>query len=32
MGGYVLPDELPAMQKRLVDVAAPGVREILGYA
>jgi len=25
------PDELPEMQKRLVDFAVPGVREILGY-
>jgi hypothetical protein len=27
-----LPDELPAAQKRLVDFAAPGLRELLGYA
>lgn len=27
-----VPDELPAMQKEMVDVAAPGVRRILGYA
>lgn len=26
-----VPDELPAMQRRLVDLAAPGLREILGY-
>lgn len=26
-----IPDELPDMQKRLVNVAAPGLREILGY-
>ena len=26
-----VPDELPAMQQRLVDLAAPGLREILGY-
>ncbi len=26
-----VPDELPAVQKRLVDYAAPGLREILGY-
>jgi hypothetical protein len=25
------PDELPDMQKRLVDFAAPGLRAILGY-
>jgi len=29
--GQVIPDELPEMQKRLVNVAAPGLREILGY-
>lgn len=27
-----VPDELPETQKRLVDYAAPGLREILGYA
>lgn len=27
-----IPDELPAMQKRLVDHAAPGLRALLGYA
>jgi hypothetical protein len=27
-----VPDELPPMQKRLVDHAAPGLRELLGYA
>jgi hypothetical protein len=27
-----IPDELPAVQKRLVDYAAPGLRAILGYA
>lgn len=27
-----LPDELPAMQKRLVDYAVPGLRGLLGYA
>ena len=26
-----IPDELPEMQKKLVNVAAPGLREILGY-
>lgn len=26
-----IPDELPEVQKRLVDYAAPGLREILGY-
>jgi len=26
-----VPDTLPALQRRLVDFAAPGVREILGY-
>lgn len=26
-----IPDELPAMQKRLVDYAAPGLRHLLGY-
>jgi hypothetical protein len=27
-----VPDELPPVQKRLVDFAAPGLRQILGYA
>jgi hypothetical protein len=27
-----VPDVLPAMQKRLVDFAAPGLRQLLGYA
>lgn len=27
-----IPDELPAMQKEMVEVAAPGVRRILGYS
>ncbi len=27
-----IPDELPAAQKRLVEFAAPGLRQILGYA
>ena len=27
-----VPDELPAEQKRLVDFAIPGLRELLGYA
>lgn len=26
-----VPEELPAVQKRLVDYAAPGLREVLGY-
>jgi len=26
-----LPDELPPVQKQLVDYAAPGLREVLGY-
>ncbi len=30
--GQTLPDTLPDMQKKLVNVAAPGLREILGYA
>lgn len=29
--GIPLPDELPEAQKRLVDFAAPGLRETLGY-
>lgn len=28
----IIPNELPQMQKKLVNVAAPGLREILGYA
>jgi hypothetical protein len=28
---FEIPDELPAMQKQLVDVAAPGLRSLLGY-
>jgi len=28
----VIPDELPDMQKKMVNVAAPGLRAILGYA
>jgi hypothetical protein len=31
-GAVELPDELPDMQKRLVDYAAPGLRALLGYA
>ena len=27
-----LPDELPEIQKRLVDYAAPGLRALLGYS
>ncbi|PHR60074.1 MAG: hypothetical protein COA47_08505 [Robiginitomaculum sp.] len=30
--GQIIPDTLPDMQKKLVDIAIPGVREILGYA
>lgn len=30
-GAVDLPDELPEMQKRLVDYAAPGLRGLLGY-
>ena len=31
-GGKIeVPDELPEVQKRLVDYAAPGLRAILGY-
>lgn len=30
-GAVELPDELPEMQKRLVDYAAPGLRALLGY-
>jgi hypothetical protein len=28
----VIPEELPDTQKEMVEVAAPGVRRILGYA
>lgn len=28
---FDVPDELPEMQKRIVDHAAPGLRELLGY-
>jgi hypothetical protein len=31
-GALELPDELPAMQKKLVDFHAPGLRALLGYA
>ena len=31
-GGITIPDELTAQQRTLVDFAAPGLREILGYA
>jgi hypothetical protein len=27
-----LPEELPATQKKLVDCAAPGLRQLLGYS
>ncbi len=30
-GGIEVPDELPETQKRLVNYAAPGLREVLGY-
>lgn len=30
--GHEIPDELPAIQKQLVDVAAPGLRKLLGYS
>jgi hypothetical protein len=30
--GVELPDELPVIQKKLVDYAAPGLRSLLGYA
>jgi hypothetical protein len=29
---FSVPDELPYIQKRIVDHAAPGLRELLGYA
>lgn len=29
---FAIPDELPDMQKRLVDYAAPGLRAVLGYS
>ena len=29
---FVIPDRLPETQRRLVDFAAPGLREVLGYA
>jgi hypothetical protein len=31
-GGMVVPDELPQIQKQLVEHAAPGLRALLGYA
>lgn len=31
-GGHEFPSELPETQKRLVDVHAPGLRALLGYA
>ena len=30
-GKFDVPDVLPDIQKKLVDLAAPGLREILGY-
>ena len=30
-GKFVIPDELPDIQKKLVDCAVPGFRELLGY-
>jgi hypothetical protein len=32
LSGVTLPDELPDVQKQLVDHMAPGLRELLGYA
>lgn len=32
LGGQVIPEKLPEKQKRLVDYAAPGLRQLLGYA
>lgn len=32
LGAVVIPDELPFGQKQLVEVAAPGLRAVLGYA
>ena len=31
-GRFAVPDELPEMQKQLVDYAVPGLRALLGYA
>jgi hypothetical protein len=31
-GSFVLPDQLPAVQRKLVDYAAPGLRALLGYS
>jgi hypothetical protein len=31
-GSFVLPDKLPAVQRKLVDYAAPGLRALLGYS
>ena len=31
-GMFDIPDELPERQKQLVDFAAPGLRDILGYS
>ena len=31
LNGQVIPDELPDIQKQLVNYAAPGLRELLGY-
>jgi hypothetical protein len=28
---FTVPDEVPGIQKRIVDHAAPGLRELLGY-
>ena len=30
--GLLVPDELPELQKRIVEVSAPGLRTLLGYA
>ncbi len=32
LNGQVVPDVLPDIQKKLVDFACPGLRELLGYA
>jgi isopenicillin N synthase-like dioxygenase len=29
--GIEFPDELPALQKQMIDFAAPGLRALLGY-
>ena len=32
LAAITIPEELPEIQKRLVDFAAPGLRALLGYA